>query len=81
MMAVGLIAEALTRRLTVAGDYDRGGHRPWECSVCEAIGRIAHEWLRWGTTVPTPGAIVWLDVTHAGREMGEAVLARETNSP
>lgn len=77
MLAIGLIAEALSRGLMAAGDFDGSSHRPWECSVGEAIARIQDEWLGWGTEAPTPGAIVWLDVTPAGREIGERVLARE----
>jgi hypothetical protein len=77
MLAVGLIAEALVQGLLVAGDYDGVEHRPWSVSVGEAIARIAEDWLKWGNEVPTPGAIVWLDLTPAGREIAEAVIARE----
>jgi hypothetical protein len=76
-LSVGLITEALVRGFAVAGAYDGTGHQPWDCSVGEAVERIAAEWLKWGSEVPTPGAIVWLDVTPAGLEVGEAVLARE----
>jgi hypothetical protein len=77
-LAIGLIAEALSRGLVVAGEYDGRSHVPWDCSTAEAIGRIAEAWVvEWGTAVPTPGAVVWLDLTTAGKEAGESVLARE----
>jgi hypothetical protein len=77
MLAVGLIAEALSRGLVIAGDYDGAQHQPWDCSVGEAVARIEEKWLKWGMEVPTPGALVWLDMTPTGQEIGEAVLARE----
>jgi hypothetical protein len=77
MLAIGLIAEAIVRGLVLPGEFDGAEHRPWDCSRGEAIARIQEEWLEWGADVPTPGAIVWLDITPAGREIGEAVLARE----
>lgn len=77
MLAVGLIAEALAEGLVVPGEYDGDGHRPWDCTTGEAIVRIAQEWRPWGGEPPTPGAIVWLDLTAAGRAIGEAVLERE----
>ncbi|MGQ0824620.1 MAG: hypothetical protein ACT4OX_06255 [Actinomycetota bacterium] len=76
-LSIGLIAELLVRGLMVAGEYDGVAHRPWECSTGEAIDRIVEEWQTWGDDFPTPGAIVWLDLTPAGREIAEAVLARE----
>jgi hypothetical protein len=76
-LSIGLVAELLVRGLVLAGEYDGDGHRPWECSTGDAIARIAEEWQSWGDEVPTPGAIVWLDLTAAGRQIGEAVLARE----
>jgi hypothetical protein len=76
-LSIGLIAEVLTRGLMVAGTYDGGKHVPWGCSTGEAIERITKAWLEWGEFPPTPGAIVWLDLTPAGQELGEAVLARE----
>ena len=76
-LAIGLMAELLVRGLVVGGEYDGETHRPWDCSVGEAVVRIAEDWQAWGDTVPTPGAVVWLDLTPAGREIGEAVLARE----
>lgn len=81
MLGVGLLAELLTRGLMVPGDVHGGTHKPWDCSVGEAMARIEKEWLSWGTTVPTPGAIVWLDLTPAGRVIGEAVVAREQQAP
>lgn len=80
MLAIGLITEALVGGLAVAGHYDGSGHRPWECSVGEAVTRIEEEWLKWGEEVPTPGSVVWLDLTSKGLELGKAVLAREQDS-
>lgn len=77
LLSVGLIAELLVRGLVVAGEFDGDSHRPWDCSTGEAIARISEDWQGWGDEVPTPGAIVWLDLTPAGRDIGEAVLARE----
>ena len=79
MLSLGLIAELLVRGLMVAGGFDGDSHRPWDCSMGEAIARISEDWQGWGDEVPTPGAIVWPDLTPAGREIGEAVLAREAN--
>ena len=76
-LSVGLIAELLVGGLVVAGEYDGESHRPWDCSIGEAIVRVVEEWRSWGDTAPTPGAVVWLALTPAGREIGEAVLARE----
>jgi len=61
----------------VAGDVDHDGHRRWDCSTAAAIERIAESWIAWGDARPTPGAIVWLALSPAGREIGEAVLGRE----
>ena len=77
MLAVGLIAEALVQGLMVPGDIDGTEHRPWECSVGDALARIERDWLNWGSEVPMSGSVVWLDITAAGKELGEAVLARE----
>lgn len=77
MAAIGLVAEAIVRGLVVPGDVGDGRHQPWECSAGEAIVRIQEDWLKWGSEVPTPGAVVWLDVTPAGLRIGEAVIARE----
>jgi hypothetical protein len=79
-LSIGLISELLVRGLAVAGEYDGVGHRPWDCTTGEAIVRITEEWENWGDRVPTPGAIVWLDLTSSGRKLGEAVLAREALS-
>jgi hypothetical protein len=77
MLAVGLITEVLVKGLMVAGDVDDAGHHPWSSSIGETVTRIEDEWLKWGTEIPTPGAVVWLDLTPAGLKLGEAVLARE----
>jgi hypothetical protein len=78
---LGLIAEVVLTGLIQAGDVVDGVHVPWECSPAEAVERIVLEWLRdWSEEVPTPGAIVWLDVTAKGRLVAEAVLAREESA-
>ena len=66
-----------TPSLVVAGDYDGSDHVPWDCSAGDAILRIEADWRAWGHDVPTPGAVVWLDLTADGRRIGEGVLARE----
>ena len=76
-VSIGVIAEVLARGLMVAGEYEGADHRPWDCSTAAAIERIVESWLAWGETPPTPGAIVWLALTPAGRDIGEAVLLRE----
>jgi hypothetical protein len=77
-LAIGLIAELITERLVLAGSIVGGVHVPWTCSPGEAIERITREWLEeWGDEAPTPGAIVWLDSTPSGDEIGRAVLRRE----
>lgn len=76
-LSLGLIAEVLTRGLMVAGEYNGEKHVPWDCSTGAAIERITEEWIAWGDSPPTPGAIVWLDLTEAGQRLGEEVLARE----
>jgi hypothetical protein len=79
-LSIGIIADLLLGGLAIAGEYNGTEHRAWECSSGEAVARIAEDWLHWGDDAPTPGAIVWLDLTAAGREIGEAVLAREQSS-
>jgi hypothetical protein len=76
-LSIGLLAELLVSGLMVAGEYDGTDHRPWDLSTGDAIVRIAEDWLQWGESVPTPGSVVWLALTPAGRVLGEAVLARE----
>jgi len=76
-VSLGLIAELLVRGLVVAGEYDGDGHRSWDCSTATSIEQITESWIAWGDSPPTPGAIVWLALTPAGREVGEAVLERE----
>lgn len=78
-LAVGLIAELIVSGLVVPGDYDGDTHQPWECSAGEAIVRITEEWLAWGDSAPTPGAIVWLALSPAGTTLGAAVLERESS--
>lgn len=76
--ALGLITELLVERLMVPGDVDELGHHPWPCSPGEAVERITREWLTdWRNDIPTPGAIVWLALTPAGRDIALAVLERE----
>lgn len=77
-LAIGLIANALVSGLMVAGEFDGTEHLRWEVSTGEAIVRITEDWLRWGEQVPTPGSVVWLALTPSGREVGVAVLARES---
>jgi len=79
-LSLGLIAELLTRGLMVAGEYDGDAYRPWDCPAGEAIERITRAWIEWGESQPTPGAIVWLDVTESGQKIGSEVLAREAAS-
>jgi hypothetical protein len=74
VFGIGLIAEALSRGLMVAGSYEEGGFVPWPCSTDEAIGRVAREWLEWGVDQPTPGAIVWLENTEHGQELGSTAV-------
>lgn len=76
-ISLGLIVEVLSRGLMVAGECDGEGHRPWECSMATAVDMIAESWIAWGDTPPTPGAIVWLALTDAGRAIAEQVLERE----
>jgi hypothetical protein len=52
----------------VPGDYNGRTHVPWDCSTASAIERIAEDWVAWGDQEVTPGAIVWLALTPAGRE-------------
>lgn len=77
-LAVGLIAELIVSELVVPGDYDGDTHQPWKCSAGDAIVRITEEWLAWGDSAPTPGAIVWLALSPAGAALGAAVLQRES---
>lgn len=79
-LAIGVIAEVLVSGLMVAGEVSEDGHRPWDCSTEAALARIVEDWLAWGEEPPTPGAIVWLALTDAGRAIGEAVLSREQAS-
>jgi hypothetical protein len=64
--------------LVIAGDYDGDTHQPWECSAGEALVRIVENWLAWGDSAPTPGAVVWLALSPAGEAAGQAVLDRES---
>ena len=72
------MAEVLTQRLMVAGDYDGHGHVPWPGTPADAIARIIERWTAWGEDFLTPGAIVWLANTPAGEEIGQRVIERET---
>jgi hypothetical protein len=76
-LSVALITDVLTRGLMVAGEYDGEKHAPWDCSTGAAIERISEAWSAWGDSAPTPGAIVWLDLTPAGRQLAEEIVARE----
>ena len=76
-LALGVISEVLVGGFAVAGEVDGERHRPWECSVGDAIARIVEEWGQWGDEAPTPGAVVWLDATLSGVAVGQAVLDRE----
>lgn len=72
-LSLGLITEVLVRGLMVAGEYNGETHVPWACSIGSAIERIAEAWVAWGDRDVTPGAIVWLDLTDAGRDYLEHV--------
>jgi hypothetical protein len=81
-MALGLIAEMLVDGLMVAGDVVDGRHQAWPCSTGEAIERITRVWLQdWRDELPTPGAIVWFDITDKGADLARQVLAREGEQP
>lgn len=79
LLAVGLVVDAVAAGLAIPGEYNGSAHAPWECTRGEAIERIAEAWREWGTGAPTPGAIVWLDLTAEGKALGEAVLNREAS--
>ncbi len=76
-IALGLTVDVLARGLMVAGEFDGEGHMPWDCSTAAAVERVVESWIAWGEAPPTPGAIVWLALTSAGREIAEVVLERE----
>ena len=76
-LSIGLIAELLVEELVVAGSIEGGKHVVWDGTPGEALVRIVGGWKEWGDEPPMPGAIVWLDLTEAGRAIGEAVLRRE----
>jgi hypothetical protein len=76
-LALGVTAELIVTGMVVPGDVDDGTHVPWSCSNGESIARITEAWVTWGLEPPSPGAVVWLDVTPAGQEVGEVVLRRE----
>ena len=78
-LSVGLIAELLTQGLMVAGEYDGEKHAPWDCATGAAIERVSEARSAWGDSAPTPGAIVWLDLTGAGRQVAEEIVARESS--
>lgn len=78
-VGVGLAADLLARDLFRAGALTRDGFIPWDCSIGGAIARIAKSWLEWGDEDPTPGAVVWLEVTDAGRVLGQAALDRDVD--
>jgi hypothetical protein len=56
------------------------GHRPWDCSVGEAIVRIVEDWEGWGDEVPTPGAVVWMELMPKGAVRAELVRVREAEA-
>jgi len=76
-LSIGLIAELLVEELVVAGSLNGGKHIVWDCTPGEALVWVVDAWKEWGDEPPTPGAIAWLDLTEAGRAIGEAVLRRE----
>lgn len=78
-LSIGLVAEAIVKRLLIAGEVSASGFVPWECSPSAAVERIVEEWMAWGESQLTPGAIVWLAPTETGERLGRAVLRREGN--
>lgn len=79
---LALIAEVLMEGLMVAGDIVANDHVPWPGTVETTIDRITREWIdEWGTEIPTPGAVVWLNNTPAGDEIAHSVLRRERHEP
>ena len=65
-LALGLIAEALVRGHVQPGAVTDGAHVPWECAPLEAIARIVLAWPAVEEPPPTPGEIVWFELTAAG---------------
>ena len=76
-VSLGLILEALTNGLMLPGDIAAGDHVPWEGSVGELVIRVAEAWHEWGEEEPTPGAIVWLNLTELGESKAEVIAGRQ----
>ncbi len=76
-LSIGVIARLLVQGLMVPGDVDRSGFVAWDCSIGEAIVRIAADWTSRDDPWVFPGEVVWLNATPAGLAIGEGVLARD----
>lgn len=78
ILAVGMVCEVLAEGYFVPGKYVAGiGHVPWDCKIEEALCRVVVDWHEWGDGLPTPGAIVWLDLTKKGKSVALQILERE----
>lgn len=78
-IAVGLVGRLIAGDMLVAGDITDRIHVPWSVSRGDAILRIASDWAAVSDPFVMPGSICWLDSTHRGQEVGEAVWRREGN--
>jgi len=77
-----LIERALREGLMVAGDLRGGEFVRWPLSVDGSLHRIQSSWTRdWPDQIPTPGSVVWLDLTQDGKRMAQATLEREAGVP
>jgi hypothetical protein len=76
--AIGLIAQVLVDGLMVAGDVDELGFHQWPGPTADAIVRIVQCWDP-AEPFPTPGSVAWFECTARGKQLGEAVIERESS--
>jgi hypothetical protein len=65
-VATNLISEMLGSGLFVAGDLTEGSFSMWPGEPRDWVERINHTWAAWGPEVPTPGSVVWFDLSIEG---------------
>lgn len=65
--ALELIQRMLESGDFVAGDLTGTGFERWPGAASDWMRRIQDDWATRGEEVPTPGSIVWFDITEAGQ--------------
>lgn len=75
--ALELIRRMLESGDFVAGDLTGTGFERWPGAVSDWMRRIHEDWATRGEEVPTPGSIVWFDMTETGQAAARAGTSYE----